>query len=806
MENQDFLQIGAVNSSLPMSGQQQGNLFSSDLLQFSDTKLNQPGSFSNQIEAGIADFKIKTVEYDQYLHESGLGSTSQLAVPTTNSESPTSLDNSDALIGNVPLVNSEAVLDLAVATAKEQLESFVSDEEFVDKMNLAFGENWQPQTADALIQDLASSEAIPKIEILPAANLKANGAFGEDTIYLSEEFLAENAANPEAVAGVLLEEIGHYVDQELGNVDSPGDEGDIFARLVQGETIAGAELTALKAEDDSATIALNGQEFVVELADPPYPGYLLQYEPGESLTYDENVQQWQQRMKDRGWDIDVDGLYGPASESIARQFQQAKDLAVDGIVGPETWEASFDTSTPPFPGNLFKYESGETLTYDANVEQWQQRMSDLGKTIDVDGLYGPQSAQVARDFQAEQGLSVDGIVGPQTWEASFDTETPPPEESPPPPVEPPQPEPTSSFQENVVAIARQEWEDFDQGALKEDEPEAVQQIEEYFQSFGGEYTDQAWSAAFISWVMGEAGAGEAFNYSQLHADYINQAIADRESGAAFIGYDIDEYSPQVGDLIGRNRPDNNGSGGSDVIVTYDDAVDTGGYSSHVDIVVATRPGEIDVIGGNVSDSVTLETYTIDSEGKIINDNDAVDDDWFVVIENRFGEDPAPPVVTPPVEPTDINQAGLDLVQEFEGYAEQLGDGTDRVRAYSDPGGVLTIGFGHTGPDVEEGMIITREQAEQLLIEDLGEAETAVSNQVTVPLNENQFSALVSFVFNVGSGNFEESTLLELLNQSDYQGAADQFLDWNKADGEELEGLTRRREEERELFLTPVALA
>lgn len=125
------------------------------------------------------------------------------------------------------------------------------------------GDDWQPQAAEALIQELVSGEAIPEIEVIPAVNLKADGAFGEDTIYLSEEFLSENAANPEAVAGVLLEEIGHYVDQELNGVDSPGD-GDIFARLVQGETIAGVELTAIKAEDDSATISLNGKEIPVE--------------------------------------------------------------------------------------------------------------------------------------------------------------------------------------------------------------------------------------------------------------------------------------------------------------------------------------------------------------------------------------------------------------------------------------------------------------------------------------------------------------------------------------------------------------
>jgi GH24 family phage-related lysozyme (muramidase) len=103
------------------------------------------------------------------------------------------------------------------------------------------------------------------------------------------------------------------------------------------------------------------------------------------------------------------------------------------------------------------------------------------------------------------------------------------------------------------------------------------------------------------------------------------------------------------------------------------------------------------------------------------------------------------------------------------------------------------------------LIITREQAEQLLRADLQEAEDAVSNLVTVPLNENQFSALVSFVFNLGAGELEDSTLLELLNQGKYSEAADQFLRFNTDNGEPLEGLTRRREAERQLFLTPPAI-
>jgi len=235
-------------------------------------------------------------------------------------------------------------------------------------------------------------------------------------------------------------------------------------------------------------------------------------------------------------------------------------------------------------------------------------------------------------------------------------------------------EPTS-FRENVVAIARQEWEYFEQGALSENDPLASQRIEEYFQSFGEDYTGQYWSAAFISWVMGEAGAGDQFNYSQLHADYLNQAIEDKESGsdAAFIGHKTDEYSLQVGDLIGANRE---GEEEGEITVTYDTAPDYS-YYSHADIVVATRPGEIDVIGGNVGDSVSLKTYTVDPEGRITNPDDGdASDDFFVVIENRFGEnDSAPDPSTPPYQdyivhegtPIGVNPTGNEfLTGDYDG--------------------------------------------------------------------------------------------------------------------------------------------
>ena len=135
----------------------------------------------------------------------------------------------------------------------------------------------------------------------------------------------------------------------------------------------------------------------------------------------------------------------------------------------------------------------------------------------------------------------------------------------------------------------------------------------------------------------------------------------------------------------------------------------------------------------------------------------------------------------------------ELIKSFEGL---------ELEAYLCPADVWTIGYGHTG-DVKEGDTITKAEADELLDKDLEKFRSGVNRCVKVPLNENQFGALVSFAYNVGIGSLQSSTLLKLLNAGDYDAAADQFPRWNKSGGKVLTGLTRRREAERAVFLTPV---
>ena len=137
-----------------------------------------------------------------------------------------------------------------------------------------------------------------------------------------------------------------------------------------------------------------------------------------------------------------------------------------------------------------------------------------------------------------------------------------------------------------------------------------------------------------------------------------------------------------------------------------------------------------------------------------------------------------------------SENGLKLTEQFEGC---------RLEAYLDQAGIPTIGYGHIG-GVRMGDKCTQQQAEKWLLEEVKNAEDAVNDLVQVPLTQNQFDALVDFVYNLGAGNFEKSTLLRRLNKGDYQGAAEQFGVWNRAGGFVRNGLTRRRMVEKELFL------
>jgi lysozyme len=141
----------------------------------------------------------------------------------------------------------------------------------------------------------------------------------------------------------------------------------------------------------------------------------------------------------------------------------------------------------------------------------------------------------------------------------------------------------------------------------------------------------------------------------------------------------------------------------------------------------------------------------------------------------------------------ISVKGIELIKRHEGV---------RLTAYKCPAGVLTIGYGHTGKDVTVGKVITEAEAEKLLRGDLSTAESEVNKRLS-KLNQNQYDALVSFVFNIGIGSFRMSTLLRIAQKTPNDSQIRlEFAKWVRGGGIVLPGLVTRRKEEAELYFSP----
>jgi len=139
----------------------------------------------------------------------------------------------------------------------------------------------------------------------------------------------------------------------------------------------------------------------------------------------------------------------------------------------------------------------------------------------------------------------------------------------------------------------------------------------------------------------------------------------------------------------------------------------------------------------------------------------------------------------------INQSGLDLLRQFEQF---------RSAPYKDQGGKLTIGYGHLIKTGESFTVLTQTQANALLAKDVALAEAALRRRVKVELNENQYAAVVCWIFNLGEGNLQQSTLLLKLNALAFDDVPGEILRWHRVDNKPSRGLIRRRAAEAMLFL------
>jgi lysozyme len=153
------------------------------------------------------------------------------------------------------------------------------------------------------------------------------------------------------------------------------------------------------------------------------------------------------------------------------------------------------------------------------------------------------------------------------------------------------------------------------------------------------------------------------------------------------------------------------------------------------------------------------------------------------------------IVLKPVFKTPIKPEILEEIKKFEGF---------KSKAYYDEAGLLTIGYGftrHDIPSLSKDDVMTKEQADKLLPEIIeSKYVPVIKKYVKVPLNDNQFGSLVSFVYNVGESEFKKSTLLYFVNRGKFKAAADEFEEWTKVGGRSLKGLSKRRGVERSYFL------
>lgn len=139
----------------------------------------------------------------------------------------------------------------------------------------------------------------------------------------------------------------------------------------------------------------------------------------------------------------------------------------------------------------------------------------------------------------------------------------------------------------------------------------------------------------------------------------------------------------------------------------------------------------------------------------------------------------------------ISQQGLDFIKKFEGFSPL---------PYVCPAGKETIGYGHVIKQGEQFPCgVTEQQAEEILLDDVAEAEQCIFDCVEVDLMPFQFDALVSLIFNIGTNAFSKSTLLRMLNTEQYEEAGNQFLRWVYSNEKKISGLVKRREEEKKLF-------
>ncbi|MGK7926880.1 MAG: CARDB domain-containing protein [Spirulina sp.] len=208
-----------------------------------------------------------------FLEESAFSiQSSSLAPDSFGVNPPNQMIPEAAQKSDAPVGSTLPELELGLQMARDYLTDFASNADAIAQLELPFGQNFSTEIANNILQQFAGGNfnELPSIIVKNTAEInEANGAYDSLTgqIYLADEFV--NTSSSEAIASTVLEEVGHFLDSEVNIEDAPGDEGSIFAALVQGETLSQSELSAFQSEDDTATLTLEGQETAIEQSRRP---------------------------------------------------------------------------------------------------------------------------------------------------------------------------------------------------------------------------------------------------------------------------------------------------------------------------------------------------------------------------------------------------------------------------------------------------------------------------------------------------------------------------------------------------------
>ncbi|NEO54819.1 MAG: hypothetical protein F6K54_18065 [Okeania sp. SIO3B5] len=315
-----------------------------------DLEILEGTGFLDQAIAGFSNQETETLGINN-IPSSDVTSGVSIPTQTTDDSDALLLPNNPSILNVSGLAGKDLLTGEIAFQVSEQLKQFAADPNFSDKMNLAFGDSWNVETANAISQQWLAGDfsQIPEIEVVSTDDIAgADGAFAgaTETIYISQEWLELNASNPGEIASVVLEEIGHYFDYEINIVDAAGDEGAIFSAVVRGEELTATEVAVLKAEDDSAVAVIDGQEISIEKFDFENQWYVKAY----------RLEDWKQ------FSIDIDNNFGSNTLSNGQK----------GFSG--NWGQGSPRSAIPdddFVLELFtqaNFEAGKTYTFNVRAD------------------------------------------------------------------------------------------------------------------------------------------------------------------------------------------------------------------------------------------------------------------------------------------------------------------------------------------------------------------------------------------------------------------------------------------------------